>query len=271
MSVYTRLDWMCVHSLRVTGCTMGCTTRTEAGDGRHHACALWSPPWSPPRATRTHDRPRHPCTGSLHGGVPRLARQPRPAGEAAASVLSRAEPAMDRPRYRRSFALSPVTGGGQQQQQEAAAEHGWRQQQQQLQQQHRLEQQQLEEQKRLEQQRPGPEDWPEEEEQEEREQEQLQEQEHRRSPAAARARPSPAADGRSPAARSPAAAAAALPPSPAGRRPSSRSPHRTPHRTPGRFHHRAGRTSRRRDCHFDDTPCLSLLKQLIKVQGVPSK
>ena len=28
-----------------------------------------------------------------------------------------------------------------------------------------------------------------------------------------------------------------------------------------------GQTSRRRDCHFDDTPCLSLLKHLIKVQG----
>ena len=27
---------------------------------------------------------------------------------------------------------------------------------------------------------------------------------------------------------------------------------------------------RRRDCHFDDTPCLSLLKHIIKVQGVPS-
>ena len=29
----------------------------------------------------------------------------------------------------------------------------------------------------------------------------------------------------------------------------------------------AGLDSRRRDCHFDDTPCLSLLKHLIKVQG----
>ena len=28
-----------------------------------------------------------------------------------------------------------------------------------------------------------------------------------------------------------------------------------------------GEGSRRRDCHFDDTPCLSLLKHLIKVQG----
>ena len=28
--------------------------------------------------------------------------------------------------------------------------------------------------------------------------------------------------------------------------------------------------SHRRDCHFEDTPCLSLLKHLIKVQGVPS-
>ena len=27
------------------------------------------------------------------------------------------------------------------------------------------------------------------------------------------------------------------------------------------------RGSRRRDCHFDDTPCVSLLKHLIKVQG----
>ena len=28
-----------------------------------------------------------------------------------------------------------------------------------------------------------------------------------------------------------------------------------------------GLTSRRRDCHFDDTPCLSLLKHLLKVEG----
>ena len=26
---------------------------------------------------------------------------------------------------------------------------------------------------------------------------------------------------------------------------------------------------RRRDCHFDDTPCLSLLKNIRKVQGMP--
>ena len=31
-----------------------------------------------------------------------------------------------------------------------------------------------------------------------------------------------------------------------------------------------GSNSRRRDCHFNDTPCLSLLKHLIHVQGVPS-
>ena len=28
-----------------------------------------------------------------------------------------------------------------------------------------------------------------------------------------------------------------------------------------------GSDSRRRDCHFDDTPCLSLLKHLLKAQG----
>ena len=28
--------------------------------------------------------------------------------------------------------------------------------------------------------------------------------------------------------------------------------------------------SRRRDCHFTDTPCLSLLKHILQVQGVPS-
>ena len=28
-----------------------------------------------------------------------------------------------------------------------------------------------------------------------------------------------------------------------------------------------GFTSRRRDCHFDDTPCLSILKNIIKVRG----
>ena len=30
---------------------------------------------------------------------------------------------------------------------------------------------------------------------------------------------------------------------------------------------KSGKSSRRRDCHFDDTPCLSLLKHLLKVQG----
>ena len=29
----------------------------------------------------------------------------------------------------------------------------------------------------------------------------------------------------------------------------------------------SGSTSHWRDCHFDDTPCLSILKHLIKVQG----
>ena len=28
-----------------------------------------------------------------------------------------------------------------------------------------------------------------------------------------------------------------------------------------------GKLSHRRDCHFDDTPCLSLLKHLLEVQG----
>ena len=38
----------------------------------------------------------------------------------------------------------------------------------------------------------------------------------------------------------------------------------------GRGHPQAldGLCSRRRDCHFDDTPFLSLLKHLIKVEGV---
>ena len=29
--------------------------------------------------------------------------------------------------------------------------------------------------------------------------------------------------------------------------------------------------SRRRDCHFDDTPCLSILKHLLKVEGDAAK
>ena len=43
-----------------------------------------------------------------------------------------------------------------------------------------------------------------------------------------------------------------------------------PHHSNSSHHYPPSQGSRRRDCHFTDTPCLSLLKHLIQVQGVPS-